>query len=420
MKKVLIISYFFPPSNFVGGERAAAWTKHLSENGIYPIIITRNWNENQNDLINLLHSNKYSVEKTDQYEIHRMPYKRSIRDRLSSYKWLSVLQKALTLKELIFSNFSIKSLPYYNFYLEAKNIIIADPEIKAVIVSGRPFQSFFIGYKLKKEFDLLWIPDYRDEWTTHKHIEKDGLLKQWINRLEQKSEIKWTSNADFFISVSDNWIKSINKLTGIEGKTVHNGYNQFSLPERIKTNSNKLIITYAGTLYESQNVELIIDSCIELLDSGNDILLRFIGTHISNQRLKQIQEKTKGQEDHFVFLERMPKDKLEDFINSTDLLMLTGFSDITGWYPVKLFEYYASGKPILLYPTDDDVMEEFVVKSNSGFTPKNQKECKRILETFIKNKKKGDSIICERNTEYGNQFSREEQTKKLADIINNL
>ncbi|MFM7666825.1 MAG: glycosyl transferase family 1, partial [Bacteroidota bacterium] len=43
MKKVLIISYFFPPCNLTASNRIAGWKKHLPEFGIYPIIVTRNW-----------------------------------------------------------------------------------------------------------------------------------------------------------------------------------------------------------------------------------------------------------------------------------------------------------------------------------------------------------------------------------------
>ncbi|NRA10934.1 MAG: hypothetical protein HRT57_03140, partial [Crocinitomicaceae bacterium] len=111
MKKVLIISYFYPPANFVGGERTAAWAKHLADNDIYPIIITRQWNDNQKDLTDHVLENDLQIEKFDHCEIIRLPFKKSLRDRLSKYPWLKPLQKALTLKELIFSNFFISSLP---------------------------------------------------------------------------------------------------------------------------------------------------------------------------------------------------------------------------------------------------------------------------------------------------------------------
>lgn len=197
MTKIIIISYFFPPSNFVGGERTASWAKYLAENDIYPIIITRQWNDNQKDLTDHILNNELQIEKHDHCEIVRLPYKKSLRDKFSEYSWLKPLQKALTLKELIFSNYSINAIPFSNFYDEIRKRLQEDPEIKAVIASGRPFQAFSIGHKLKKEFDVLWIPDYRDEWTTHQNLGKQSFIQRYLSRLDRKSELKWTSNADF-------------------------------------------------------------------------------------------------------------------------------------------------------------------------------------------------------------------------------
>jgi len=51
VKKVLILSYFYPPANFVGAARTEAWVKYLPENNLFPIIITRQWKHNQTDIV---------------------------------------------------------------------------------------------------------------------------------------------------------------------------------------------------------------------------------------------------------------------------------------------------------------------------------------------------------------------------------
>ncbi|MGM0477957.1 MAG: hypothetical protein ACQERC_01955 [Bacteroidota bacterium] len=63
MKKVLIISYFYPPANFVGAQRTAAWAKYLHECGYYPIIISRQWNEGQTDLVGQLKNSALKIGK---------------------------------------------------------------------------------------------------------------------------------------------------------------------------------------------------------------------------------------------------------------------------------------------------------------------------------------------------------------------
>ena len=49
MKRVLIISYFFPPGNFAGSYRIKAWADQLQKFGYYPIVVTRHWAENETD-----------------------------------------------------------------------------------------------------------------------------------------------------------------------------------------------------------------------------------------------------------------------------------------------------------------------------------------------------------------------------------
>ncbi|MDX2359907.1 MAG: glycosyltransferase [Crocinitomicaceae bacterium] len=418
MKKIIIISYFFPPSNFVGGERTKAWSEHLFENGIYPIIITRNWNENQNDLVDKLTTNEYSVESTDSCEIRRMPYRRSLRDRLSKYRWLKPLQKLLTLKEVILSNYSLRSLPYSNFYNEAKSILAKDKEVIGVICSGRPFQSFFIGHQLKKEFNTLWIPDYRDEWTTHKHHESNGLLWKWINKLERKSELKWTSNADAFMSVSEPWKNTIEKLIGRKGHVILNGYASLHEP-KIKQSSDHLLITYAGTLYPSQNIDILLKSVEEINLEKLRIKLRFIGVSILPSELDRLKSNTSSYGKYVEFMDRVPKNEIQGLLEESDLLYLTSFEDIKGWYPVKLFEYYASGIPILLCPSDQNVMQEFIEKSNSGYVANSITECKQLLLEIIDKTKSGDLQLT-RNIEYGNLFSRKYQSKELANLLTTL
>ena len=95
MKKVLIISYYYPPSTFVGGDRISYWVENLHFYGIYPIVITRQWNEGQKNIFDSVINNDRTIEKNEKYEIRRMPVKRSIRKSLSRYPFLRIIQKIL-------------------------------------------------------------------------------------------------------------------------------------------------------------------------------------------------------------------------------------------------------------------------------------------------------------------------------------
>jgi hypothetical protein len=421
LKKVLIISYFFPPANFVGAERTESWYKFLPEHRIFPIIITRQWNENQRDLVDYVIDNKLAITKTEQGEIHRLPFYNSLRDKIANqYPKLFLVQKLLTLLELVLSNFFIKALPYANFYSYSKKYLKENPDIKYVICSGRPFQTFFIGYLLKKDFPYLkWIPDYRDEWGSHQNQPTRNFIQRILHQLELRSELKWTSNSSFFLSVSDYWVKSISQLNKRPGYTIKNGYTPVPNKTMISNkNHEQLTISYLGTLYSTQRIEIFIRAVIELVQSAVfPIQVNFIGIEIDPTQKAKVLQLIKGYESVFQVKDRMNKTELESYYSSADLLILTGFDNVKGWYPVKLFDYYQKEIPILLCPSDKDVIEQFIVETNTGFIANNEQACKEVLLSCIKQKQQQEEIKKNINYSAGETYSRAHQAKLLADII---
>lgn len=404
MKKFLLISFFFPPANFVGAQRTAYWAENLHKYGYYPIVITRRWNDGQTTLTEKVVNNELAVEKFNGYEVHRLPYKETLRDKLDQFGKYKFLQKALTLKEIVLSNFSISALPYSNFYGYAKSLIQSDSEIGIVMASGRPFQSFAIGHQLKKDFPQIhWIPDYRDEWTRNLGRLNDRGVK-FFNKLEKKSEQKWTSNASLFLTVSELLKKQMTDYLPIKGEVVMNGVTalqQDSL-QPMKRSGN-LRICYAGTVYPDQNFNVLIESINQL-----GLVLEFVGgdPNTVRERIKVLPKKS--------------KEDLELYFREIDVLVVTPYNELPSCLPVKLFDYFQTGKPILLCPSDNDVMEEFITKTNSGYIANTVEECTILLEELLAKKQRGESIALERNMEEAYFYSRAYQTKKLAEILDGL
>ena len=415
MKKLLLISYFFPPANFVGAQRTAYWAENLHKYGYYPIVITRRWNDNQTTLTEKVVNNELVVEKYNGYEVHRLPYKETLRDKLDQFGKYKFLQKALTLKEIVLSNFSIAALPYSNFYAYAKFLLQSDSEIGIVIASGRPFQSFAIGHQLKKDFPRIhWLPDYRDEWTTHLTIKQHSFLRF----LEKKSELKWTSNSSLFIGTSSSWVNRISHFLHKPGKVVLNG---FVMPEKsveqIRKEGRVLKLIYAGSIYNNQSFDVFFESVSSI---KNEVEITFIGIELNQNKKTEIEHLARQLKLNVSFRDKCDSDTLTEYYSRADLLFLTELENHKDWFPVKLFDYFQTGKPILLCPSDNDVMEEFITKTNSGYIANTVEECTILLEELLAKKQRGESIALERNMEEAYYYSREYQTKKLAEILDGL
>lgn len=415
MKKVLIISYFFPPANFVGGDRVAAWFKHLQTEGYYPIIVTRCWNEGQSDVIGKLEHNEYSVERIGNGEIHRIPLPRDLRNKMDG-----PIRKLLTLRRLLGRNTDAPVNEFKTIYDKCVDLLKEDPEIKTVIASGRPFESFQIGYLLKKEFDITWIPDYRDEWNTHLAPANESWIWRKIHKQERTFEKVWTSNADHFLSVSPAWVTRIGDFIQKEGTVIMNGYDQLiEQPEDKTTSHPALHLLYAGSLYAAQNIELLVSTVNKLQKEGRSIQMTFIGTEMMPDQLERLETLTKGMKD-ISFVKRLSKVELQNYQQKADVLVMTAFENVDGWLPVKMFDYYASGKPILVCPSDHDVIDDFIAKTNCGVCINEAQALENQLNNWCTLKEKGSAICFERNLKEGEKYSREYQSKLLAKLLRSI
>ncbi|MDB3905898.1 glycosyltransferase [Crocinitomicaceae bacterium] len=414
MKKVLILSYFYPPSVFVGGQRTAFWAKELHRFGYYPIIVTRVWNKAQTDLTDAIQDNELRVEKFDHYEVHYLPYKRTLRDKIANKQGFKYFQKALTLWELIMSNYSTSVIPYNNM-LKYCDTLLSKEDIPAVIASGRPFQSFYFGYKLRQKHDIKWIPDYRDEWNSHYREQSQGTLQKFIQKLETKSEKKWTSNADHFVSVSQLWVDRISALTNTNGSVVKNGFD--AIYEKTKRSDTDLKVLYAGTLYPYQDISMITDS----IASINDPRLKFyfIGSCYAEESRLQLEALSEKHPENFQILNKVPKSEFEKLISEMDIGILSSYKYTDGWLPVKIYDYYAHGLEILLCPSDNDLMAQFIQDTESGAIVENQLACESYLKDRLKSKSDG-TFDAPRNYKLGKEYHRLYQTEMLAKTLDSL
>ena len=157
MKKVLIISYFFPPCNLTASRRIGGWAKYLHEFGFYPIVITRKWEKSINCGKDMHYATSKGIEiiKDKTKEIHYLPYTPNLRDKIYTSDKFSLIQKILSVVELFFQNWNIKFCPYNNIYHHVDKIISENQDVKKVIVSGNPFIQFSFLHKLKNKHKYI-------------------------------------------------------------------------------------------------------------------------------------------------------------------------------------------------------------------------------------------------------------------------
>lgn len=415
MKKILIISYFAPPCNLTAAQRIEGWVKYLHEFGYYPIVITRNWDikiQSQVDL-HIGTSDQLKISKFDTHEIHYLPYVPNKRDKLYTANKNRVLRKLLSLKELVFENFSVNHIPYNNFLSHAQNLI-EDNKLDKLIISGGPFPQFQFGYILNKKTNIKWIADYRDDWTTSELETQKSKIGEFLKRLNAKSERKWVGSAKLITTISKYYANKISKFTTIPSEVIENGF--FDLQERVSKDTETFRITYNGTLYPSQEIEPFLEVISELiLYKNKKIELHFPGLAFDKSQKDRVEKLTAKISGNVNITERIEKSEVIKIQSESDLLLMLSHKNLKGIPSSKLYEYISFRIPILhIYP-DNDIAQDILTKTELGLFPKDKSEIKEIILKVMTNK----------NHTHGNlerimNYSRKNQTKKLAELLDNL
>ncbi len=425
MKKILIISYFYPPCNLTASQRVNSWAKYLHKSGYYPIIITRKWEKNVTSFDDCHYptSKEVLIKKNEHCEVHYCPYSSNLRDRLHVQKKLSFFKKFLSLIEIVFQNIWIKLCPFNNFITEAEKIIKDEKKIHGIIISGNPFIQFKFGYKLNKKHKIPWIADYRDAWTTStiNNISEKKIFKL-LNLYHNFFEKKWTKTASYITASSEHIGKSIEQLSNIKSTAIFNGFepDDFLKYNNINKHKDHFQIAYIGTLYNGQDITIFLDSYKKFIDLKNPkSKLLFPGLDLDKSQKNRISLLMKGYEDFYQTSLRIPKSEILKIEKQSHLLLHVAWKGHLGIIASKIYEYIGSGTKIIIVPGDNDSIDKIVNTSKSGVVFNNIDTTFNFLceeyELFLNN---NSTII--NQTETSLQFSRENQTEKLGMILNKI
>jgi hypothetical protein len=429
MQKVLIIAYFFPPCNLTASSRPAAWARYLHSFGYYPIVITRNWDVTINKPADISKSSgteeKQSI--TDFSSVFYLPYHASLKDKLYSEYGdkFKIIRKALSFFELFFQNFFLKIIPFNNFYFKAVELIENNPGLNKVVITANPFVSFFIGYRLKKKFGhIKWIADYRDDWNTTELVTKRNFLARIIFKLESISEKKWVGTASIVTTISAYYLRKISSFTEKSGKVLLNGFSEDDLGEiKSEERGNELAITYNGTLYPTQPIEMFLDGLKKAIDqyAGRmSFRLFFPGLGFDPIQSKRVKDYMKGYEQVLQITERIPRSEVFKIQNQSHVLLMIAHKGIKGIPSSKIYEYLCFKKPILLCPNDFDILEQTLTDTESGIICNSQEEVFRNICNLTEEILKTGKLTFTVNENRIMNYSRRNQTRMLAEILDTL
>lgn len=363
MKKVLIISYYYPPSGGSGVQRWMYFSKYLGEFGIDPYIITVDEKHASYKFIDnkfLEHVKDVHVYRTKTLEPLRMYSKMLSGDeRLSIPQGFAGESKPGLFRKLsrfIRGNFFIPDarIGWNRYAYHKAKEIIEKENIELVITNGTPHSTHLIGLKLKKKLGVKWICDLRDPWT-EAYYNKDLFRTSIARTIDARMEREVLAKADMVTTIGPGMVKLLNKkLPSGEHSKVHfvyNGYDAELFKGLEKQPTNKFVILHLGILSESQPILSFIKVLKSVIDQveemKNNLIVRFVGK-VSPSILSEMNQYIP--EVNYEQIDYVPHSEAIQYMLNANLLLnsLADTQESELLISGKLMEYVASGNPILV------------------------------------------------------------------------
>ncbi len=433
MKKILIISYYWPPGGGAGVQRILKFVKYLPSNGFKPYVVTVDAEKASYPVIdNSLNAEvpaEAEIYRTDTFEpfglYSKVVGKKSIPTGFSNESDPGLLQK---MSRFIRGNFFIPDARkgWINFAFKEACRLIEKEKIDTVITTSPPHSAQLAGLKLKKKYGINWIADLRDPWTDIYYYKEFKHLP-FAERLDKKYERLVLENADKVITVSSDlkrlFIEKSEKV--IENKIVNipNGFDEADFSNVIHEDlrQKEFIISYTGTMAESYNPRIFFDVCKKLTSENPEvnIRLRFIGSP-AEPLMNKIREMSLSS-----YLEVIPTvthERSVGYLNESTalLLVIPDVKNDKGILTGKLFEYLASRKTIICIGPEDGEAASVINECSAGKTFGRNNEnglyeyMKGLLMTW---KEKGNLNI---HSDIYKKYSRRSQTAELIRVINEM
>ncbi|MBP4143121.1 glycosyltransferase family 4 protein [Flavobacterium sp. P4023] len=423
-KKILIITYYWPPAGGPGVQRWLKFVKYLPDFGIQPIvyipenptypIVDENLVKEVSDKAIILRNKIFEPYQLASF-LSKNKTKKISSGIIPNQKKQSFLDKTfLWIRGNLFIPdarvFWVKpSVSYLEKYIVQNNI-------DTIITSGPPHSLHLIGLELKQKLDLKWFADFRDPWTTigyHKSLR----LSSFAAKKHKFLEHQVLNSADMIIVTSKTTKTEFEAITAKPITVITNGYDAEQVEKQ--NLDSKFSLAHIGSFLSERNPLILWESLVELVheipDFKSHLEIKLIGA-VSQEVLETITQfglnfylNNLGYVSHKEAIAHQRKSQVL-------LLIEIDSEDTKSIIPGKLFEYMVSNRPIIAIGPEGSDFAEIITNTNTGVFLKYSEKMKLksvILDfynQFLEGKLQSNGVGLQK-------YSRKSLTKELAHLI---
>lgn len=427
MKRVLIITYYWPPSGGSGVQRWVKFSKYLPSQGWQPVIYTP-----ENPDMPSIDQSLYS-DIPGEAEI----IKRPITEIYSIYRRISGNKGSGEVNPI---NSQKKTLKQKLMLAIRGNLFIPDPRISwlrpsvrflkkylrehpvdVIVSTGPPHSMHLIAREVSKATGIPWVADFRDPWTRMFYF-KHLALSDWARKKHEKLEKMVLDDASAVVAVSPLVQEEFKTMTGNRIELVTNGYDPEDFGQVVEPDGYFNIV-HTGLFASDGNPEtlwkVLSDLCREDARFADQLRIRLVG---KNDTMILDSIHTAGLERNLVDLGyRDHTVAVREQMGSTMLILpLRKEPEYRATLPGKLFEYLGSQRPVLGIGQTDGAMARILADTGAGETFEWDDEAgirAYVLKRWEKFLAGDDDSVPDNNIE---QYSRKATARKMAALLESL
>ncbi|TVR71723.1 MAG: glycosyltransferase [Marinilabiliales bacterium] len=473
MKKVLIITYYWPPSGGAGVQRWLKFSRYLPQYGIEPFVITVDKDyasyPQPDPSLEKDVPGQLKVFKTRSFEVLRVVARLFGKDKMP-YGGFANIDDAgsplQTILRFIRGNFFIPDARkgWNRYALKKSAELISLHGIETVITTGPPHSTHLVGRKLKQKTGVRWIADFRDPWTDIYYY-KRLLHTPLANSIDRRLERKVLEEADRVIAVNSSTARLLGSKTGrLDAGSIEvitNGYDEedFKEPAAPATSVTRpdpvasgttgsavapgtrpdpdtkavspdpdtpagspappadFTITYSGTISGQYRPKVFFRAFSKLIGQHPGIRFRLqIAGSVAAGTEKEIKES--GLAGNYEYLGYLSHEELVSLLKSSTALLYM-FPDIQSYSGSsgKLFEYLAAGRPVIAVDSAGSDAAAIIAECDAGksFTREDEEGLYSYMNELVERFKKEGSLTAGNGRQV--EYTRKNLTGRLARLI---
>jgi len=419
MKKVLFITYFWPPSGKASLHFPLQLIKHLLTFGWQSTVATvaeDTFTQKDDSLLGEIppEVTVHKINTIEPFNLYRKFIGKKNSEPLIASETISKEKNSLSHRISIWIRMNLfvpdARIGWYPFAVYFLKNLLAKEKFDTVVTVGPPHSAHLIGWRLSKLFNLPHVPILIDPWVDIIYYKdfKRSRLTVGIDKYFEKRVLENASNVIFVTnSTKDDFIE---KYSFLEKKAtvLYWGYNEENFSETVTAycNREEKILLHAGNIFDYQNPKQLWTHLKKKLSEGEKIKLQFIGTVSPGIRESLAQN---GLESVTEFLGFLPYQKVITKVQDADYLLVC--TTEKRHVPGKLFEYLRSQKPILCFGDENLEVAQLIKSGNAGMFFSYEESG----EEFFKNARSFKTDLA-----FAQSFERKILASKLAELLNAL